>query len=190
MATTSQSTTEVECPLCGKYRGEPSSVEAHISRKTDEAHKGETGNQHREELQPSGGPSTEESTTSSSSESSGSESSGSESSSEPERGAGLALAGPVEETAADDTDDEATPVPEPSKSTAPAEPVESDDESDDGDDEGDSTGKPVPVDESDESDEDGSLWTVALVVFGGVVAFRLLVGGGQSTQPMQGPPRV
>lgn len=40
------------CPLCGDYSGEPSSVEAHISAKTDELHKGELGHHHRAEMMP------------------------------------------------------------------------------------------------------------------------------------------
>lgn len=53
MATTPDCDGEGECvcPLCEDYRGPPSSVEAHISRKTDETHQGEVGQMHRETLQ-------------------------------------------------------------------------------------------------------------------------------------------
>lgn len=40
---------DVPCPLCS-YSGAPSSVEAHISSKTDEAHKGKQGREFRDEL--------------------------------------------------------------------------------------------------------------------------------------------
>jgi len=36
---------EVKCPLCGEFEGEAKSVQAHISRKTDEVHKGVTGSE-------------------------------------------------------------------------------------------------------------------------------------------------
>jgi len=39
------------CPLCRDYEGEPESVEAHISAKTDPTHRGETGSNHREEIE-------------------------------------------------------------------------------------------------------------------------------------------
>jgi hypothetical protein len=42
---------EATCPLCDDYRGPPSSVEAHISRKTDPVHQGEVGRAHRDDLQ-------------------------------------------------------------------------------------------------------------------------------------------
>lgn len=53
MATTPDCDGEGECvcPLCEDYTGPPSSVEAHISRKTDETHQGEVGQMHRETLQ-------------------------------------------------------------------------------------------------------------------------------------------
>lgn len=35
------------CPLCDEYEGKPESVEAHISAKTDEAHRGEVGRRWR-----------------------------------------------------------------------------------------------------------------------------------------------
>ena len=41
---------ECACPLCEDYSGPQSSVEAHISRKTDGAHKGEVGRLYRDEL--------------------------------------------------------------------------------------------------------------------------------------------
>jgi predicted RNA-binding Zn-ribbon protein involved in translation (DUF1610 family) len=34
---------EVKCPLCGEFEGPAKSVQAHISRSTDEAHQGVTG---------------------------------------------------------------------------------------------------------------------------------------------------
>jgi len=39
------------CPLCDDYRGQPSSVEAHISRMTDLVHQGEVGRAHRDDIQ-------------------------------------------------------------------------------------------------------------------------------------------
>jgi hypothetical protein len=165
--------------LCGKYRGEPSSVEAHISRKTDEAHKGETGNQHREELQPGSGPSTAESTASSSSESSGSESS-----SESGRSEAVPVPGPVEE--ADESSgessesDRAEPVTIPVPSKVPESSSSEGDES---------------AGEEGESEEDGeegtSLVTVALLALGGYIAFRIVVSRNASNQQRQGlPPGV
>lgn len=41
---------EVECPLDCGYVGEPSSVEAHISAKADDVHKGELGRFYEDEL--------------------------------------------------------------------------------------------------------------------------------------------
>jgi hypothetical protein len=38
------------CPLCGEYEGEPASVEAHISSRTDDLHSGSVGEHHREDL--------------------------------------------------------------------------------------------------------------------------------------------
>lgn len=42
------------CPLCGEYTGKPASVEAHITGKSDETHKGRTGNEFREEIRGTG----------------------------------------------------------------------------------------------------------------------------------------
>lgn len=39
------------CPLCDDYEGQPSSVEAHISRMTDPVHQGEVGRSHRDDLE-------------------------------------------------------------------------------------------------------------------------------------------
>lgn len=44
----SESDAEVDCPLGCGYCGAPRSVEAHISRKTDERHKGEVGRAYRD----------------------------------------------------------------------------------------------------------------------------------------------
>jgi hypothetical protein len=41
-----------ECPYCD-YEGEPASVEAHVSAKCDEAHKGKSGAECREEIEAS-----------------------------------------------------------------------------------------------------------------------------------------
>lgn len=55
MAAASQSASEegesATCPLCGDYEGQPSSVEAHISRMTDPVHRGEVGRAHRDQLE-------------------------------------------------------------------------------------------------------------------------------------------
>jgi hypothetical protein len=52
MATTEPTDLEqATCPCCEDYSGEPSSVEAHISRLTDDCHKGEVGSAYRQELQ-------------------------------------------------------------------------------------------------------------------------------------------
>lgn len=40
----------VECPLCHDYHGRVTSVEAHITGKSDDAHKGQVGYSHREAL--------------------------------------------------------------------------------------------------------------------------------------------
>jgi len=51
MATTQKGgVSEAACPLCDDYTGEPSSVEAHISRMTDPVHQGEVGRAHRDDL--------------------------------------------------------------------------------------------------------------------------------------------
>jgi hypothetical protein len=166
MATSTQTGQEVTCPLCKEYSGEPASVEAHISRKTDEAHKGETGNQHREELQPGGA-----------TVSSSSSSSGSPSSSEPERGAGPDLAEPVEEIdesseeSSDFHDSESVAVPVPSKPTDASPPQ---------DDESDESGE--------EAGEDVSLVTVALLVLGGYIFLKIVVSRNASNQQRQGLP--
>jgi hypothetical protein len=41
---------ECDCPLCGGFSGSPSQVEAHISSKADDLHRGTVGKNHREEL--------------------------------------------------------------------------------------------------------------------------------------------
>ena len=51
METTQEEDGECDCPLCEDYSGAASSVEAHISRKTDDAHKGEVGRFYRDELE-------------------------------------------------------------------------------------------------------------------------------------------
>lgn len=43
------------CPLCGEYEGEPASVEAHISSRVDEDHRGSVGEHYRDEIAASGG---------------------------------------------------------------------------------------------------------------------------------------
>jgi hypothetical protein len=43
------------CPLCGEYEGEPASVEAHISSRVDDAHRGSVGEHYRDEIAASGG---------------------------------------------------------------------------------------------------------------------------------------
>jgi hypothetical protein len=48
-----------ECPYC-EYEGECSSVEAHISSRTDEAHKGKMGIECREEIEEFPGEATDE----------------------------------------------------------------------------------------------------------------------------------
>lgn len=50
MSTTSRTEGDPTCPLCDDYRGDPSSVEAHISRKTDPIHQGEVGRAYRDHL--------------------------------------------------------------------------------------------------------------------------------------------
>lgn len=45
---------ECDCPLCGEFSGSQSQVEAHISSKADDAHRGTVGKNHREELVPGG----------------------------------------------------------------------------------------------------------------------------------------
>lgn len=42
------------CPLCGEYEGEPASVEAHISSRVDDDHRGSVGEHYRAELVASG----------------------------------------------------------------------------------------------------------------------------------------
>jgi hypothetical protein len=148
-------------------------VEAHISRKTDEAHKGETGSQHREKLQPGGGSSTNGSTASSGSESSGSESSGSESSSELGLGERSPVVGPVEE--ADESSEEAGesgPVTIP----VPAKPEEGDGP------ESDESGE-----QEAESEEEMSLLTLALLGVGAYLALRHVFGGSEANQRRETP---
>lgn len=41
---------EAVCPLCGDYTGKPESVEAHITGKSDETHKGRFGAEFRNEI--------------------------------------------------------------------------------------------------------------------------------------------
>lgn len=41
---------EVDCPLCGDYNGEPSSVVSHITASTDSAHLGVKGEDHMPEI--------------------------------------------------------------------------------------------------------------------------------------------
>jgi hypothetical protein len=171
MATTRQSTTEVECPLCGKYRGEPSSVEAHISRKTDEMHKGETGSQHREKLQPGGVPTTDESTTSSSSQSSGSDSS-----TEKEPGAGPALTGPVEE--GDESSEESSEeAAEGDKSGPVTIPVPADPGEGDG-----SESEEQEANQEADGEDEMSLLMLALLGVGAYLALNHVLGGSGANQ--------
>lgn len=51
MATKTPSQGGTTCPLCDDYSGQPSSVEAHISRMTDPLHQGEVGRGHRDDLE-------------------------------------------------------------------------------------------------------------------------------------------
>ena len=51
MATAEEASDTVTCPLCDDYEGQPTSVEAHISRMTDPVHRGEVGRVFRDHIQ-------------------------------------------------------------------------------------------------------------------------------------------
>lgn len=67
---------EATCPLCEDYTGTPSQVEAHITGKSDEAHAGELGSNHRDEIEKRATGANRSSTSSSQGESSSDNNSG------------------------------------------------------------------------------------------------------------------